>query len=259
MGGPENGTAAMRRVHVLNVALAVLGVFLSADSVAGATITTPNSSANTYGHDSRTTVFHSFGRTLQLQLAASQLSEIPAGSAINGVAFRLALGHVPRFSPSFTDWRVTLAQAARPVDSMSSTFADNMINPVLVRSGPLSIARDTYLTSGMQPPVFGPTISFSTPYRYLGGDLVILITHPGNGVQLAFGDLDGTDGSGYGMLFRALWAQGFNATTSEMQDAFTVTQLSFDPVPEPRSLVLSAVLVASSVMVRSKWTSPRRG
>jgi hypothetical protein len=239
----------MRRIYVLNVALAVLGLFLSAGPVTGATITTPNSAANTYGNESRTTVFHSFGRTLQLQLAASQLSEMPVGSTINGLAFRLRRFSLDQPSASISDWKVTLAQAAHPVGGMSSTFAENMINPVLVRSGSLSIARNSY-PLGAGPPAFGPTIGFSIPYQYLGGDLVILITHPGNGGGVTFGELDATDGSGYGTHFRALWAQGFNAATSEMQDAFTVTQLSFEPVPEPRRLVLSVMLVACTLVVR---------
>lgn len=75
-----------------------------------------------------------------------------------------------------TSIQITFAQAANPIDSMSLTFADNMLNPVVVFNGLASV---TLTPSAAQhatnaPNPFSERIDFTTPYVYQGGDLVLM-------------------------------------------------------------------------------------
>jgi hypothetical protein len=111
---------------------------------------------------------------------------------------------------------------------MSATFSANMRNPVLVKSGSLSIAANQF-TAGGNPNPFGTLVVLDTPYVYQGGDLVMLFTHPGSdSTATALLDALTTSSPGYGTSFRALSASTFQAS-SGTATSVTIAQIVFIP------------------------------
>ncbi|MBS0190835.1 MAG: hypothetical protein U0573_02945 [Phycisphaerales bacterium] len=112
--------------------------------------------------------------THQVIYAASELAGIPVGSVITGMQLRLSAtsGTFPPSGFSASQYDVRLASSTRTPATMTTTYASNMQNPVLVRSGPLSIATNAYPGTGT-PRGWGPLIPFTTGYMYAGGPLVI--------------------------------------------------------------------------------------
>jgi hypothetical protein len=168
------------------VALLVLGGFALAQSVVA-----PNANANARGTGGLNTITRGTGnpRTCQLGIAASQLTGIPAGSIINGVSFRsnITASNPPLLPPvvvNWADYEITVGDAI-PIGTWTTTFATNMSNTVMVRDGPMKIQPNTYSNNtalpAPQPNPFGNFFfDFQQPFTYNGGDLAILLTHPGS-------------------------------------------------------------------------------
>jgi hypothetical protein len=129
---------------------------------------------------------------------------------------------------TWSNYEVTLAQAAYPISSVSSNFQANLRNPVLVRSGPLSIGPNQF-SAGGNPNPFATLLVLDTPYVYQGGDLVMLFTHTGSdSTNTAFLDAASSSSPGYGTSFRALSATAFGATNGTAASV-TIVQLGFTP------------------------------
>ncbi|MBS0188452.1 MAG: hypothetical protein JSS51_10305 [Planctomycetes bacterium] len=117
--------------------------------------------------------------TFQTMYDADQLAAIPVGSTITGIRLRLYNGastNFPEVARTLPQYDIRLAQAATATSGMSNTFASNMINPVLVRSGSFNIAAGAYpggAATGTTPEGWGPLIPFTTPYLYVGGGLTV--------------------------------------------------------------------------------------
>ncbi|HEX8877204.1 MAG TPA: hypothetical protein VF777_10675 [Phycisphaerales bacterium] len=145
------------------------------------------------------------GRHLSLW-AADQLGSIPAGSAIVGVQLRQRNAETAAYpSAAFTcgDYEIWLGQSLRTPATISTTFADNMLNPVMVRDGSLDYPANAYPggpASGSTPEGWGPVISFSSPYVYQGGVLAFDIRTTGGGTPVQFADtvVNGSEGAGIG-------------------------------------------------------------
>jgi hypothetical protein len=214
----------------------------------GAVVTVPDGITTNGGTN---TALNASDRTYQMQFGASYLGGISVGDKITGISFRIGSNVERPGSPasSFTNWDLTLAQAANSVSTMSTTFANNMSDPELVRSGALSFAAGAFQGGAVNPNTnpFGPVIAFSTPYTYRGGDLVVLISHTPGTDSVGFLDsLDATS-PGYGSGYRALSASVYGATTATNTDAsLTITQFTIESgspvVPEPSMMVIASVL-----------------
>lgn len=129
-------------------------------------------------------------RTLQVQIAASQLAGLPpSGTRITGLAFRLAnVAGTPASWPPpggflFSQFDITISPAINTVATMSTTFSSNNfptifgVGPTVVRSGPLLIPAGSF-TTGASPNPFGFEIPFAVPFTYVtsnGNDLVFTI------------------------------------------------------------------------------------
>ena len=219
-----------------------------------ATVVAPNQTANA----GISTALNNGNRTYLMQYGASLLSGINVGDQITGLTFRISSGQSNPSSPaaSFTNWDLTLAQAANPISSLSTTFANNLTNPVLVRSGALSFAAGAFPGGAVNPTTnpFGPVINFTKPYTYQGGDLVVLISHTAGTDSIGF--LDALSSTS---LFRALSANSFNATSGSNQ-AVTITQFTTSPAlppattPEPSALVGLGVIVALGAGFKHRHT-----
>ncbi len=157
---------------------------------------------------------------------------------------------------NFARYEITLAKpspaSAAAKGLTSAVFADNMQDPVLVRSGALTIPRESFISNASgEDAEFSFHIVFDTPYVFTPGqDLVMLVRHSGHG------DVNGQETrwnfDGYS------WTNGSVISTSTNVDAtsgnfgpgsFNVAnRVQFTVVPEPASLTvlgMGAGLVAA--------------
>ncbi len=162
------------------------------------------------------------------------LGGLPVGASITELRFRLdtnaTITVFPTNTVTWSDYEVTLAQAANPISGMSTNFASNLLSPVLVKSGALSLSPNSFTTSASPNP-FGSLVVFDTPYVYQGGDLVMLFRHPGSdSASTAFLDALNSSTPGYGTDFRAFSATSFSATFG-IQASVTIAQIVFTYAP----------------------------
>ena len=192
-------------------------------------------------------------RVLQQFYDAPFFSSITSPTEITAMSFRLpsiadvnypALGDL-----DFARYDITLAKpstaSAAANGLTSATFADNMLDSVQVRSGPLTIPLGSFISNGAgEDAEFSFAITFDTPYLFTPGqDLVMLVRHSGHG------DVNGVETrwnfDGYA------WANGSVVSTTADVDAaignfgpgsFNVAnKIQFTVVPEPAAPTLVAI------------------
>lgn len=196
------------------------------------TAVAPNSYFSKFGTNGLNSLLRNTNspRAYQMQFSAAALAGLPVGAKITELWFRLETNNAafPASTVTWPDYQVTLAQAANPVSAMSTTFSANMLNPVLVRSGPLSVSPNNF-TAGGAPNAFCPFIVLDTPYTYPGGDLVMLFRHPGSNATATppFLDSLSTQTAGYGTDFRSVSANTFAATTGAAASV-TIVDIIFE-------------------------------
>lgn len=226
--------------------LAVLG--LSALARAQYTVV-PNAYTSTEGENGLSTVIGPNARTLQMVIRASELSGIPLNYEITGLAFRLNSGQPtsPGFPILFSNYDIYIGSASVAPLGASNTFLNNYASPSSkrqVRQGALSLDSTFFPNSGTAPNNFSADIAFNlTGYAYTGGDLVIEISHSGNGgANFA---IDATPNSA---TAAAYGAAGYNATTNTNINSQGETVLmpivrltALTPAPEPAALSLLAL------------------
>jgi hypothetical protein len=170
-------------------------------------------------------------RTYQMQFTPDVLGGLPAVARIKELRFRLSTNSAvsfPEGTVTWSDYEVRLAQAANSVAGMSATFQANMLNPMLVKDGPLSAAASQF-TAGGNPNAFSALVVLDTPYLYQGGDLVMHFTHTGSdSTNTTFLDAVTTSSPGYGTSFRALSANSFGAPTGNPA-GLTIVEIVFAP------------------------------
>lgn len=180
------------------------------------------------------------GRTYQMTIAASQLTGL-VGQNIVAMQFRLngaAASAWPLTNASYAFWDISIGPGVTP-SAMSNVFADNFTSaPTQVRSGPLEFTAGSF-SSGSMPNAFGPSINFTSPYLYTGGNLTIemrFAQQVGTTTQSSLDALlaSGGPGNGWGVDVAARWTANA-AGTSGNNGNFLVTNLV---VPAPSSLAL---------------------
>jgi hypothetical protein len=122
----------------------------------------------------------------------------------------------------------------------------------LVRSGPLTVPPLAWPQgSPPNPSPWGIQINFNTPYLYTGGDLALLVSHPGSdnpsqGNSLL--DASGSSSPGLHTDYRGFVANAFNATTGAQTNFVTVVRFTgvAASVPEPTTLVLTGLAVTAA-------------
>jgi hypothetical protein len=200
-------------------------------------VVAPGSYTTTFGPSGLNTLLRNSGfpRTYQMQFSSAALAGLPVGARITELRFRLNTNTVPMSAfptntVTWSDYEVTLAQAANPISGMSATFGLNMRSPVLVKNGALSLSANSFTTSaGLNP--FGSLVVFDTPYVYQGGDLVMLFSHTGSdSASSAYLDDLTTATPGYGTDFQAFSATSFGAA-SGTQTAVNIAQIVFTYSP----------------------------
>ncbi|MCC5785064.1 MAG: dockerin type I repeat-containing protein [Phycisphaerales bacterium] len=229
----------MYRISAAFASLAVAGLAASASAQSFAVV--PEARANERGTSGLNTLTRNdgFPRTYQQQFVEAELAAqgLMPGMTITGVTWRTSIvgSNPPTWPPAggatWSDYQITLAEAANPISAMSTTFADNMLNPVLVRSGELTIPEGAFASPDPAAPApnpWGHEVTFD-PYIYQGGDLVILYSHPGSDITTnVFLDVV-VSNDAWG---RAASASSFLATSGTSISAnFTINRLSFESGP----------------------------
>jgi hypothetical protein len=159
-----------------------------------------------------------------------------------GLAFRLNAGEASPASPLvFAAYDIQLSTSLNQPGSLDDIFANNIAPDVVtVRSGPLTIPANAF-PSGSSPNLFGPEITFTTPFTYGGGDLLITIRYTGNGVQSPI--MDGVPNS---TTAEGQAAGSYTATVDggATLNAPVVQLTAVTAVPEPTSLLLLGTGIA---------------
>ncbi len=152
-------------------------------------------------------------RTVQFVYGESILKDLPAGSTITSMAFRLnggAANDWPSADLSWNNYDVQLSTSNYPPGQLNDFFEENIgDNVVSVRSGPLTINRNSF-TGGSNPNTFGAQIAFTTPFVYPGGPLLVTIRHDGNSSSHALLDA-APDTTG---AIQGIWSHDANAYTA---------------------------------------------
>jgi hypothetical protein len=247
---------------VLGVLTAILGD-LSAVSRAGL-ITLPTVDQTQDGGSFSATTNGLLGTgayTNQLFYTSSLLGSLPVGSQITGIAVRvngpLSTGTYPTTDLSWNNYDVTLAQAATAFSSMGSNVSANMLNPVQVYSDSLTVLAGTFADVGTPGNPFTKYLTFTTPYTYQGGDLILLVSHDaGSGTGFR---VDAEDERGYGTTWKQRISESYDPTTVSGTTIAPIVQLEFtSAIPEPTSLVLTATLATVTGIARYKAERNRR-
>jgi len=155
------------------------------------------------------------GGRYQVVFAEEEVQEtltdgIPAGSLITGIQLRQqrdAVAAWPTTALTIADYEVHMGVGTRPVNDLSTTFAENVTGLVRTRDGVLTLAAGAYPGEPLSPNAslrqeWGPVIAFSQAYLYRGGELVVEFRNTGAG-DFAFAAATATStNSAYGAIAR---------------------------------------------------------
>jgi serine protease AprX len=178
---------------------------------------TPIDFAASNGGGTINTLTRDLARTYQMVISASELDYLKPGSKITGMSFRAGgiQATWPTADANWVQYDVQLASALTTPGAMSTTFASNVgSDAVIVRSGALTIPAGSIRNDGILPRAFGPTITFTSPYQYKGGDLVVTVRHTGNAAGGAGAGAAFLDGVNSGSTVAAAYADSATATVA---------------------------------------------
>jgi hypothetical protein len=151
-------------------------------------VVVPNTTTSTAGTGGLNTIIRNAAnpRSYQMGINAAQLAGIPPGSVITGVSFRFSESASnplswPAADITWTNYDIFLGPAI-PVATWTGNTATNFAStPQQVRSGPMVLDAGSFQNPpGTQNPWSEFYFDFQIPYPYAGGDLAILLSHPGS-------------------------------------------------------------------------------
>jgi hypothetical protein len=177
--------------------------------------------------------------TFQWVFSESLVADVPVGSTFTAIGFRLDAGQAsgPGIEHVFSMWDLQLSGSLNSPGTLDPVFANNIApDAVTVRSGPYTLPVNAF-TGGAGPNEFF-FLSFTTPYVYAGGDLLITLRQ--NGISgLPFLSLDAVPLSDLTGLADSVRGSGADAQSGMAQFSnVPVTALQYTAIPEPSSALL---------------------
>jgi hypothetical protein len=159
---------------------ALSGLALSlAAACAGAQVLTviPNNFTAAEGNASSSSLFQVGPASLQALYTEAFLGAagITPGVVIDGISYRRNGGGTtgPAADTNYASYSIFMSPTFADPLSMTNTYASNVVGTqVQVYGGPLTFAAGS-MPGGATPNAFGTTVTFSTPYTYTGGSLLI--------------------------------------------------------------------------------------
>jgi hypothetical protein len=175
----------------------------------------------------------------QQVFSASLLSSLNIGELITGIGFRVEANESALPAQTISEFDVSLGQSANAPGNLSATFAANHgADFTTVRSGPLTINANDF-PGGTSLNNLG-WISFSTPYQYAGGDLLVEVSYEGFSSGRNADAAYPYDSS----LAETSFCSDYNSTTADeglyneaIVTGFTTTS-NIEPVPEPSAAIM---------------------
>src|SRR5690554_102203 len=196
----------------------------------GQTLVVPNGYENTNIGGTFIGPLANGARSYQLLIHEDQLTDM-IDQNINGISFRSAGGASttwPANLTTYNDYDIYLSEGVAPANK-SLIFANNVVGTqTQVRSGSLAIEPDTYDVSSAVN--FGPTITFTNPYTYTGGHLLLEIRHSGSDGTSKSVDAVLTSNSLYGSAVGANWVSSMTPPEGNAsQGNAAVVRFSHEP------------------------------
>ncbi len=252
-----------------------LAIALISTGMAAKADVSPNIGAETTASSGINTPVRNAPRTYEAYYSSSALSAVTQPTTLTGIQFRLAIdsnwlpaGYVgstwPNTAINFSDFTITLATATPQLVtdgeylSTTPTFASYLLNPVVVRSGALTLDPGSFSSAGSVHP-WGPTISFSTSYTLNPGQsLVLLINHSGYGatgtpLQAFFASTGFVNGTADAISSTASGTATVpNGFSSPLFVNFVTT-----PVPEPGTISLAVLGGLALIGVRRRMAAKK--
>jgi hypothetical protein len=198
-----------------------LAILAATPAAIADTITIPQRAETTGGSGAYSTILNSGARSYMLAIGQAELQgRLPVGAEITAVSWRLAswtpTASWPAGISTFNNFDVYMAQAARAPGSLELADVTNNIGPdlTLVRSGPINFG-PAYFPGGALSPEFNPfcpPITFTTPYTYQGGNLLLMVRHTGN--NAGSGALDWVSSSFGTAGAQAIAVSSYTSTTN---------------------------------------------
>lgn len=206
----------MHRISSIVRVAAAVASLLSLFAAAQSTEVLPPTSAGVSGGSSNSIPLGSSpGGSYMVLYDPSQLVGLPIGGRITSLQLRLRNSESapwPTADVTISDYEIRIGTSSRTSATMTGTFAENLSNAVLVRDGALALTANAYPggpASGSTPEGWGPVITFSTPYTYTGGPLVLEFRNTGAAPANHFADCAAP----------AVGASAFGNTTSPAETA----------------------------------------
>lgn len=213
----------------------VLIIALHASTI---TIVAPNSKTTIPGTADNLAPFGDADWTYQWAFKASQFATVPIGSTITAVGFRQSSidSTAPDVPFTLPNWNLQLSSTPKAIGSLATQFLSNIgADVVTVYSGPLTVPAGGFVGGGSPSNPFF-LITLTTPYTYLGGNLLTTLRKQGAGPKLW---VDAANVNGIGDTV----ASGTFTATSGAAHFFNypITEYVFSTpsaVPEPSTCAL---------------------
>ena len=242
--------------------LSIVALMIVAGAAQAQVVIPPAFAGTSTGTSGFNTVMRQFERSMQAVYSAGQLTGVNVGDQITGIQFRMFFtasnpATFPVSALSFANYDIFLGQSATAPGSMSTTYAANQgAGFMQVRSGGLTVNPNTYVKGPdiATPAPWGELITFTTPYTYTGGSLLMELRHTGNGSTTGNLFVDTVaDSAGNWQAIAQTAAGAYTATTGVVgATAAPVMRLTVVPVPEPATMAILGLGAAALLRRRRK-------
>ncbi len=237
------------RMKLALVHRVAFGIWLAVSTASAATIIVPSQFANTEAGSSDNAPLGVSEQHFQQVFSSTLLTGLSVGDLIDGLAFRVQGNETALPAQTISTYDISLSQSPNAPGSLGFTFVSNRGSDFqTVRSGPLTINAGDF-PGGSSPNSFG-WISFSTPYEYKGGDLLIEVSYQGFS---AGRDADAAYPYTAG-LAQTAFGTGFSSTTADagIFNEALVIGLSTISVPEPPAFLMVGFGLSLLILRRSR-------